>query len=119
MFFHGLMWQKSSSKKSSKSSIVDVPSSNPMFLGGGKFSPHRLAESLGKTLRPTTSMHIKDQIVVDHNIAVARSATVAVSTRRRCGPSPTAVAPASCIEFTSAPVKSPSGPMIIEPMDSL
>ncbi|PWA65803.1 hypothetical protein CTI12_AA173660 [Artemisia annua] len=42
----------------------------------------------------------------DHNIAVDRSATVAVSTRRRCGPRPTAVAPASSIDFTSVSVKS-------------
>lgn len=43
---------------------------------------------------------------------------VAVSTRSLCGPSATAVAPASFIIFNSLSVKSPSGPIIISPLDS-
>lgn len=48
----------------------------------------------------------------DHNMAVAKSAIVAVSTRSRCGPRPTAVAPASSIILTSFSVKSGDTPKI-------
>lgn len=42
----------------------------------------------------------------DHNMRVESKATVAVSTRRRRGPRPTATAPASIREFNSFSVKS-------------
>lgn len=44
----------------------------------------------------------------DHNMTVAKSAIVAVSTRSRCGPRLTVVAPASIIILASFSVKSGS-----------
>ena len=71
-------------------------------LCGTEHSP-REEENISPTYK---SYEPDDCCESDHKITVAKSAIVAVSTRKRSGPRPTVVAPASTIIFNSFSVKS-------------